>query len=338
MQLPQGLARFNRHVTNPIQRMWAGWLPPFGIVEHVGRRSGKPYRTPVNLFSADVDGKPGVAILLTYGPDRDWLKNLTAAGGGRIRSRGKTFGVADPRVVSKAEAASHLRPGVRGVFARLPRCCSPGRPEPPLVRITGIVERAVRLDAPGRGGPANAVVDFSGHTVSLVAVLTDAVRRGRPVAGVAFDSIGRFAQSGILRDRLIPRVLAAAPDALLDGSGFLDPAAVAACALMLEEAALPVYAAGGYYHPAGGVDALRREMGEYLELGYRAVKMKIGGAALGEDLARVEAVIDVVGDAGRVAVDANGRRPSGGRARWPATACAGSRSRATRWITRCTAR
>ncbi|APA77826.1 MULTISPECIES: nitroreductase family deazaflavin-dependent oxidoreductase [Mycobacterium avium complex (MAC)] len=120
MQLPQGLARFNRHVTNPIQRMWAGWLPPFGIVEHVGRRSGKPYRTPVNLFNADVDGKPGVAILLTYGPDRDWLKNLTAAGGGRIRSRGKTFGVADPRVVSKAEAASHLRPGVRGVFARLP--------------------------------------------------------------------------------------------------------------------------------------------------------------------------------------------------------------------------
>ncbi len=72
------------------------------------------------------------------------------------------------------------------------------------MRITGIVERAVRLDAPGRGGPANAVVDFSGHTVSLVAVLTDAVRRGRPVAGVAFDSIGRFAQSGILRDRRIP--------------------------------------------------------------------------------------------------------------------------------------
>ncbi|MBG0727196.1 mandelate racemase/muconate lactonizing enzyme family protein [Mycobacterium avium] len=228
-----------------------------------------------------------------------------------------------------------------------------------MVRITGIVERAVRLDAPGRGGPANAVVDFSGHTVSLVAVLTDAVRRGRPVAGVAFDSIGRFAQSGILRDRLIPRVLAAAPDALLDGSGFLDPAAVAACALTDEKPgghgdraaavaalelacwdlnaklrdepasvtiarhagrqpapAVPVYAAGGYYRPAGGVDALRREMGEYLELGYRAVKMKIGGAALGEDLARVEAVIDVVGDAGRVAVDANGRFGRAEAIRW----------------------
>jgi deazaflavin-dependent oxidoreductase (nitroreductase family) len=119
MQLPQGLARFNRHVTNPIQRMWAGWLPPIAILEHVGRRSGTPYRTPVNAFNATVDGKPGVAILLTYGPDRDWLKNLTAAGGGHMRRNGKTFGIADPQVVTKAEAATHLTRG-RGVFARLP--------------------------------------------------------------------------------------------------------------------------------------------------------------------------------------------------------------------------
>jgi hypothetical protein len=44
MQLPQWLARFNRYVTNPIQRLWAGWLPLFGILEHVDRRSGKRYR------------------------------------------------------------------------------------------------------------------------------------------------------------------------------------------------------------------------------------------------------------------------------------------------------
>lgn len=94
MQLPQWLARFNRYVTNPIQRLWAGWLPAFAILEHVGRRSGKPYRTPLNVFSADVDGRAGVAILLTYGPNRDWLKNITAAGGGRMRRYGKTFGVA----------------------------------------------------------------------------------------------------------------------------------------------------------------------------------------------------------------------------------------------------
>jgi deazaflavin-dependent oxidoreductase (nitroreductase family) len=120
MQLPQGLARFNRHVTNPIQRLWAGSAPTFGIVEHVGRRSKKEYRTPVTVFSADLDGKPGVAILLTYGPDRDWLKNLTAAGGGRMRRRGKTFRIADPHVVPKTEAAPHVVRGWRPVFARLP--------------------------------------------------------------------------------------------------------------------------------------------------------------------------------------------------------------------------
>jgi deazaflavin-dependent oxidoreductase (nitroreductase family) len=120
MRLPQGLARFNRHVTNPIQRMWAGWAPSFGIVEHVGRRSGKPYRTPVNVFSTDVDGKAGVAILLPYGPDRDWLKNLDAAGGGRIRRHGKTFGIVDPRVVSRDEAATYVTPRARTVFRRLP--------------------------------------------------------------------------------------------------------------------------------------------------------------------------------------------------------------------------
>lgn len=120
MQLPQRLARFNRYVTNPIQRMWAGWAPSFGILEHVGRRSGKPYRTPLTVFGTSADGRPGVAILLTYGPDRDWLKNITAAGSARMRRHGKTFGVADPRVVSKAEAAAYVSPGARRVFARLP--------------------------------------------------------------------------------------------------------------------------------------------------------------------------------------------------------------------------
>jgi hypothetical protein len=67
MQLPQWLARFNRHVTNPIQRLWAGWAPTFGILEHVGRKSGKQFRTPLTVFSTE----DGVAILLTYGPNRD---------------------------------------------------------------------------------------------------------------------------------------------------------------------------------------------------------------------------------------------------------------------------
>jgi deazaflavin-dependent oxidoreductase (nitroreductase family) len=120
MQLPQWLARFNRYVTNPVQRLWAGWIPLHGILEHVGRRSGKPYRTPLVVFTAEADGQPGVAILLTYGPNRDWLKNLKAAAGGRMQRYGKTFGVADPQVVTKEQAAPHVTRGWRPIFTRLP--------------------------------------------------------------------------------------------------------------------------------------------------------------------------------------------------------------------------
>lgn len=116
MQLPQWLARFNRHVTNPVQRLWAGWLPGFGILDHVGRKSGKNYRTPLNVFPTD----DGLAILLSYGPDRDWLKNITAAGHARITRMGRTIEVADPRVVSKAEAAAHVTGPSRVIFPRVP--------------------------------------------------------------------------------------------------------------------------------------------------------------------------------------------------------------------------
>jgi L-alanine-DL-glutamate epimerase-like enolase superfamily enzyme len=218
------------------------------------------------------------------------------------------------------------------------------------MRIAAILERPVNLRVGAGGGPANAVVNFSGHTVSLVALVSDAIRDGKPVVGVAFNSIGRFAQSGILRDRMIPRVLAAPPDALLDESGRIDPAAAmtyaladekpgghgdrAAAAAALELAcwdltaklddepayatiarrfgrqpapAVAVYAAGGYYYPGSGRAGLRDEMSAYRDQGYDAVKMKIGGVSRSDDMARIEAVIDVVGDAGRVAVDANGR-------------------------------
>jgi deazaflavin-dependent oxidoreductase (nitroreductase family) len=87
-----------------------------GILEHVGRKSGKPYRTPLTVFSTD----DGVAILLTYGPNRDWLKNIVSAGGGRMRRYGKTIELADPRVMPKAEAAQSVIGLWRPIFARLP--------------------------------------------------------------------------------------------------------------------------------------------------------------------------------------------------------------------------
>jgi len=68
-----------------------------------------------------------------------------------------------------------------------------------------------------------------------------------------------------------------------------------------------VYAAGGYYYPGKGNDALRAEMRGYLERGYSVVKMKIGGASIDEDRGRIEAVLDEIGTTAKLAVDANGR-------------------------------
>ena len=116
MQIPQSVARFNRRVTNPIQRLWAGRAPTFGILEHVGRKSGKTFRTPLTVFTT----ADGFAVLLTYGPDRDWLKNITKSGGGRLTRRGQTYDVVDPRVVSKEDAAPLITGSLRKVFPRLP--------------------------------------------------------------------------------------------------------------------------------------------------------------------------------------------------------------------------
>ena len=68
-----------------------------------------------------------------------------------------------------------------------------------------------------------------------------------------------------------------------------------------------VYAAGGYYYPGKDHGALQDEMRRYRDMGYEVVKMKIGGASLDEDLARIEAVLEVVGEGRYLAVDANGR-------------------------------
>ena len=68
-----------------------------------------------------------------------------------------------------------------------------------------------------------------------------------------------------------------------------------------------VYAAGGYYYPGKDMAALRGEMRSYLDRGYTVVKMKIGGASIDEDRARIEAVLSELGNGGRLAVDANGR-------------------------------
>lgn len=88
------------------------------------------------------------------------------------------------------------------------------------MKITAICDETVSI----RSAIRNAVIDFSEMTVSVVAIVTDVVRDGKPVVGYGFHSNGRYSQSGILRERMIPRLLKAPPEALLsdDGQNF-DP-------------------------------------------------------------------------------------------------------------------
>ena len=95
MRLPQGLARFNKVFTNPIQRRWAPHLPPFAMVEHVGRKSGKRYSIPVLAW---VDGDR-ISIVLTYGRDTDWVRNTLAAGSCGIIRRNRHYTLVRPRIV-----------------------------------------------------------------------------------------------------------------------------------------------------------------------------------------------------------------------------------------------
>src|SRR6202008_387290 len=68
-----------------------------------------------------------------------------------------------------------------------------------------------------------------------------------------------------------------------------------------------VYAAGGYYYPGKDLEGLQDEMRGYRDLGYRAVKMKVGGVPLADDLRRIEAVLRIVGSGEHLAVDVNGK-------------------------------
>src|SRR4051812_5760710 len=80
------------------------------------------------------------------------------------------------------------------------------------MRIVDIRERAIPL----KSNIANSSFDFSEMTTSVVAVMTDVVRDGRPVVGFAFNSTGRYACGAAMRARFIPRILGADPRALLD--------------------------------------------------------------------------------------------------------------------------
>jgi L-alanine-DL-glutamate epimerase-like enolase superfamily enzyme len=198
----------------------------------------------------------------------------------------------------------------------------------------------------------NAYIDFSKMTCSVVALMTDVVRDGKPVIGYGFNSNGCYGQGLLMRERFFPRLMETDPKTLVNDAGDnLDPFRIWSTLMKNEKpgghgersvavgtidmavwdavakiAGTPlyryladryrngkvdskvwVYAAGGYYYPGKDMTALKNEMKSYRDGGYTVVKMKIGAVSLDEDIRRIEAVLEVVGDGKFLAVDANGR-------------------------------
>jgi deazaflavin-dependent oxidoreductase (nitroreductase family) len=99
--MPAGrrIARFNRIVTNRILGPLAPFVPGMGVIVHTGRTSGRQYRTPVLVFSRD----DRYIIALTYGPETDWVRNVMAAGGCTLETRGRTLRLSQPRLLHDEE-------------------------------------------------------------------------------------------------------------------------------------------------------------------------------------------------------------------------------------------
>jgi deazaflavin-dependent oxidoreductase (nitroreductase family) len=106
MPIPRVVGRWNRVGLNRVTRHIAPWMPGFGVVVHRGRRSGRRYLTPVNVFAAE----DGYVFALTYGPDTDWVKNVLAADGCELHTRGRTIQLVSPRLFH-----DQSRPGIRPV-------------------------------------------------------------------------------------------------------------------------------------------------------------------------------------------------------------------------------
>lgn len=94
MPLPHWLTRVNLAVTNRLTLPLAARLPWFGVIEHVGRRSNRVRRTPLNVFHR---GEGRWVVALTYGPEVQWVRNVLAAGRCRVLIRGRWIAMTGPR-------------------------------------------------------------------------------------------------------------------------------------------------------------------------------------------------------------------------------------------------
>lgn len=117
MPLPRSVAKFNIKVTNRITGPVAPHLPGFGVITHVGRKSGRTYSTPVNVFRRG----NSFIVALTYGTEADWLRNVMSSGGCTLTTRGHDYKLINARLFH--DESRHLMPfpvklmlGVTGVY------------------------------------------------------------------------------------------------------------------------------------------------------------------------------------------------------------------------------
>ena len=111
MPLSRSLAKSNRVGLNRLVRHIAPWAPGFGLVVHRGRKSGRTFRTPVNVFVRDGE----YVFALTYGARSDWVQNVLAAGTCELITRRATLHLDDP-ILHDGGARADLPVAVRAVL------------------------------------------------------------------------------------------------------------------------------------------------------------------------------------------------------------------------------
>jgi len=136
--LPKALARFNRVVTNRIMRPAAPWVAPLALLEHTGRRSGRTFRTPIFAFRSP----RGWVVVLTYGPDVDWLRNVRAAGGARMHVGSRLVTLGAPETLTEQDGLSRMPNPVRQML--------------PVLGCHDFVSLPVLSERPWRGASAAA--------------------------------------------------------------------------------------------------------------------------------------------------------------------------------------
>ena len=113
--LSRSLARFNRNIANPFMRLFAGWVPPFSIVTHRGRRSGNFYKTPAWAFRTE----DGLVFAALYGANSDWIKNVVANDHAEVQRLGRTAAYGEARLVESRSSMRRMPAAFRPVFRLL---------------------------------------------------------------------------------------------------------------------------------------------------------------------------------------------------------------------------